>query len=448
MTKHFQRTSLHSTQARCAFVQVTLLQAVNRRANSAAWLFLLFWSLPCSACRAQEAHRASLAGSDTAAARHEAAQRLVDPAFQLGPTTWMAGAAIGLLASDNIRLESVDPKSDLAAQPELHARMVWPLSVNNAINLNVRSGYSAYLQHTEFNRFYIGPESELAFELYAGDWRVALHDRLSVLQNNYQDPTVVGSGDYSQLDNRIGASAIWDLNEVLFGLRYDHVNYLSYSDSEAIARRLPNAQSEVFSSSLGYRSNPGFMVGLESGGTLFDYENPGSGGTFADAIEWTVGPFIDVQISDYLSSQASAGYLRYMPKSNYAGAQGDLEGVFAQVAVKHHLNQYVEYTLSGGRNIAFALYGGTFALSNVRFQTDWNVIRHWKLIASLMYEHGSDVSAGGETFDRFGPTIRAERRVAAQWFTSIEYQFYQRDSNLPGRDYRANLLSMQLAYEF
>src|SRR5262249_43188714 len=156
---------------------------------------------------------------------------------------------------------------------------------------------------------------------------------------------------------------------------------------------LPNAQAEVFSSSIGYRRNAGLIVGLESGGTLFDYEKAGSEKAFTDALEWTVGPFIDVQISDYLSSQATAGYLRYMPNGDSPGGQSDREGIFARVALTHRVNQHLEYTLSGGRDITFALYGGTYALSEVRLQTTWNVVQHWKLIASLVYEHGSDVSA-------------------------------------------------------
>ena len=355
---------------------------------------------------------------------------------------------LGLQASDNIRLESIDPKSDLAAQPELHARMLWPLSQHNALNLNLRSGYSAYLRHPEFNRLYIGPESELAFEIYAGDWRVTLHDRLSVLQNNYQDPTVVGSGAYTQLENRIGFSGIWDLNAILFNLRYDHVTYLSYSANESTELALPNAQSEVFSSSLGFQCKPGFIAGLQFGGTLFDYENAGSGGTFADAIEWTAGPFVDVQISEYLTTQAGVGYLCYTPSATSSSGQSDLEGIFAHLALTHRLSQYLEYTLGGGRNITFALYGGTYALSEVRLQTTWHVIRHWKLIASLLYEHGSDVAAAGETFDRYGPVFRAERQIASRWSTNLEYQFYWRDSTLAGRDYTANILSAHVAYEF
>src|SRR5258708_4203468 len=165
---------------------------------------LVFCMSAASCCHAQEIPRASLAGAESAAAR-QTAQHLTDPVFQLGPTTWSAGAAVGLQASDNIRLEATSVKPDLAAQPELHARMLWPISEHNALNLNLRTGYSVYLEHSEFNRFYIGPESQLAFDLFVGDWRITLREQVSLLENNYQDPTVVGSGDYSQLENSVGA---------------------------------------------------------------------------------------------------------------------------------------------------------------------------------------------------------------------------------------------------
>src|SRR5262249_25009197 len=158
--------------------------------------FQLFCILHSSFCLSQE--RPSIAGPQVAAARREAALQMARPAFKIGPSTWSLGGGLGLQASDNIQLESSDPKSDFAFHAEIHTRMLFAVSDKNLLNLVFRAGYSAYILQPELNRLYIGPESKLNFDIYVGDFTIDLHDRCSVLENSYQDPTVVGSGDYTR----------------------------------------------------------------------------------------------------------------------------------------------------------------------------------------------------------------------------------------------------------
>ena len=406
-------------------------------------VLMLFCTQPLL-CFSQDPLRPSLAGAKVATSRHEAALQMARPAFKVGPSIWSVGAGLGLQASDNIQLESADPKSDFAFHPEIHARMLCPVSDKNALNLAFRTGYSAYVVHPELNRFYIGPESKLDFEIYAGDFRINFHDRCSLLENNYEDPTVVGSGDYTRLENAVGATALWDLNKAIVSFGYDHINYISYGANTAA---FPDAQSDVLFSSAGYQLKPGLLTGLELGGTLFQYEASGTS-YVSDALQWTIGPFVDLQLSDYLTCRVGAGYSAYTPEGDSKPATEDNYGLYAQVALTHRLNKFVEYTFTGGKNITFALYSGTVDLTYARLVTNWQVIRKWNMAICLAYEHGSDVTVGGETFDRFGPGISLERSVTRSMTASLEYQFYKRTSNLPNRDYNTNILMARLNYEF
>ena len=409
-----------------------------------AWLSLL----SASRCVSQELPRPSLAGAQAAAARREAALEMARPAFRVGPTTWSLGAGLGWQANDNIQLESTDPKSDYAFHPEIHTRMLCPISDQNAFNMAFRAGYSAYVVHPELNHFYIGPESKLNFEIYAGDCRVDLHDRCSLLENNYEDPTVVGSGDYTRLENAVGTGVLWDLNKALLSLGYDHINYISYSGDNATPSAFPDAESDVLISTAGYRLQPGLLAGLELGGTLFRYATSGSPHLF-DALQWSVGPFVDVQLSRYLTCRAGAGYSAYAPQGNNTSPQAeDNYGLYAHIALTHELNQFVDYTLSGGKNITFALYGGTVDLSYVRLRTNWHLVRKCGIAISLSYEHGTDVAVGGESFDRVGPAFSFDRSLTEGLTASLEYQFYQRDSNLPDHGYNTNIIMARLIYEF
>jgi hypothetical protein len=356
------------------------------------------------------------------------------------------GAALALQASDNIQLEPTHPKSDLVIRPELHAMMICPVSDNNVLNLNLQSGYSAYLEHPEFNRFYIGPESELDFQIYAGDFHINLHDRCSLLENNYEDPTVVGSADYTRLENALGARVLWDLNKALLTLGYEHINYISFNSPASAA--FPDANSEVLSSSAGYRLKPGLLVGLETGATLFRYASSANS-QFTDALQCTIGPFVDVQLTEYVTCRAGAGYSAYSTLGeNNAALLADDYGLYAHIDLVHQLNRFVDYALSGGKNITFALYGGTVDLSYARLRANWHLVRKFAIATSLSYEHGTVVTPGGETFDRFGPAISLDRLLTPRMTAGLEYQFYERDSNLPGRSYTNNIFIARLVYDF
>jgi len=353
---------------------------------------------------------------------------------------------MGVQASDNIRLESENPRSDLAAHPEIHARMLCPISGNNALNLNLRAGYSAYAQNPAFNRFYIGPETVLDFEIYAGDFRIDLHDRCSLLENNYEDPTVVGSGSYTRLENGAGVDAVWDLNKAMMSAGYDHINYISYDGNDGTTSIFPDSAAEELTATVGYRMRSDCLAGVETSGALFHYVQ--SGRAFSDALQATVGTFLEVHISEYLAGRASLGYSAYLPQRGKDSTMSDNYGLYAHLDLTHKASQFLEYTLSGGKNVSFALYGGTIDLTYAQFRANWHLIRKVGLSTSFLFEHGSALSMGGETFDRYGPGVSLDRTLAPRLTGTLAYQFYRRDSNMSGRNYTTNMILAHLTYEF
>src|SRR5262249_8779835 len=155
----------------------------------------------------------------------------------------------------------------------------------NNINLEVGAGYSAYALHSEFNRWFVTPGTELSFDLYAGDFWINFHDRLSILENSYQDPTVVGVANYAQLQNAAGVTTTLDLNKMTLQIRYDHVNYVELSGNAPTAQGT-DGQSEVFSGALGYAFKPALSAGLEAGGSLIHFDAVSASQSFTDAAEW------------------------------------------------------------------------------------------------------------------------------------------------------------------
>jgi len=104
--------------------------------------------------------------------------------------------------------------------------------------------------------------------------------------------------------------------------------------------------------------------------------------------------------------------------------------------------------LSGGHSVNFAFYGGTVNMYYARWQGDWNLLRNIALCTSFEYEHGSQLILGGETFDRYGPAISVGRAITEKLDARLAYQFYWRGSDQPGRNYTANIGTVNLAYKF
>src|SRR5258708_7049850 len=209
-------------------------------------------------------------------------------------------------------------------RPQDNIKVSLAVKEKNSLFLSTDIGYSAYVRNPQLDRIYITPNSQLSFDLYAGDVWINFHDRFAITENSYQDPTVTGTGNYSQLQNDAGGSALWDLNKVVLRMGYDHLNYVVVSGGQG----QPNAVSDLFSSSAGYTLAPEVLAGLVLGGGFIHYgatntaaapagtnAAAGTSSPYPDATQWNLGAFYEAQASQYLHVRADVGYSVYTPNS-------------------------------------------------------------------------------------------------------------------------------------
>jgi hypothetical protein len=417
---------------------------VKRRkhhAACAATALLLVLGLATTA-QGQESIRMSMASAAAAEARQRAASTIGYYNLKLGPTAWNFGADLGLDYNSNVNYSQTDPEGDFIFRPHINTRLLWPVSDQNSLNLTLDAGYLAYLQHSTLDRVFIRG-SELSFDLYVGDFWINFHDRFSILEDTYQDPSVAGTGGYSNLQNALGVAPVWDLNKIVLRLGYDHVNYISLAGNQ----NWSDAQAEVFSWSAGYALRPRTLLGVELGEQLMQYT--GAYTYFSEAKQWNAGCFYDTQASEYIHFTGHAGYTAYTPEGGQSGnTSGNFDGVYAQIALTHRLNRKVDYSLSAGRSVTFVLYGGTVDLYSASLQAQWRILRKISLGGGFDYNHGSQLLSGGETYDQYGPRISLTRPISAKLSGSLGYQLYWRGSNLAGRNYTTSVVSLNLNYKF
>jgi hypothetical protein len=393
----------------------------------------------------------SLASAEAAEGRRRAANTVGYYNIKLGPSTWRFGTGLGLIYIDNVRAESQNVVADVVIQPDFSVSMSMPVTQRNKITLAASAGYSAYLQNPGYSRLFVKPGTELSFDMYVGDFWINFHDRFSITEDTYQDPTVVGVADLSRMENTVGLTALWDLNKIILRLGYDHLNYMSlYSEAAAY----PDGASENFYGTMQYEVSDGMFAGVEVGGGLISYDLPAGGvpaggGFYQDATQVGAGLFYEAQLSDYTRARVSGGYSTLSPDfTDDTGSNSDFSGFYARLGLSHRLNRYVDYTLTAGRSVSFTFYGGTIDLYTVDLLVNWHLIRRIGFNTGLTYQHGSYLYGIPETFDHLGPNLSVSRRLSEKLTASFGYHFYWRSSNLPNRDYTVNILNVRLGYQF
>jgi hypothetical protein len=385
----------------------------------------------------------SLASAQASETRRQAATTVGYYNLKLGPTTWRFGATLGTEYNSNVRNEE-DGVGDFIFRPGMDLHLLWPVTDRNALNLDLTAGYSFYATQTDLSRYYIEPGSGFSFDVFVGDVTINFHDRFSVQQDSYTDPTLAGQGNYSQFENTLGASALWDLNDIKLRAGYDHLTYTTiWGDGGR-----PDGASEIFFASVGAAVADSSILGVDFGAGMMSYDETEPNVT--DGTQVNAGAFYEAPLTEYIAFRGTAGYTVYQPDPTDAtnNLAEDFSGVYAQLALRHRVNQYLEYTLSGGRTITFAYYGGTVDLWTARWQGTWRVMQQINISSSIEYEHGTELFQGGEVFDRVGLRLSAGRQITQKLGASLAYQIYWRESDLPGRDYVVQTIGLDLRYAF
>ena len=165
--------------------------------------------------------------------------------------------------NDNINLAQHDEKEDdVIFRPQVNFDAIWPITQLNTLRLDLGIGYSAYVMHpsNDTNAILISPGTQLAFDIFVGDFRINIHDRMSLQQDPISEPTISNTADYGRFENTAGISVLWDLNKVQATLGYDHYTFVSTtSEFDYI-----NHNSEILSGSLSFAVASTTNIGLES----------------------------------------------------------------------------------------------------------------------------------------------------------------------------------------
>jgi hypothetical protein len=407
-------------------------------------------ALDCTHALAQEALGEATQVDRARKARKEAVDRNLYN-YKAGPVTMRFDALMGFEFNDNPNLIDKPKEVDFAFHPELDIGAQWPISQFNALSLDLGIGYVKYVNNTDLDHVIIAPNSEIAIDILTGDFTINVHERVSYTQDPVGDPSVSGTGDFGGIDNTVGVRADWDLNKLLITAGYDHVNFFSTGSPLSDVQE---RSSELFYGRGGIQLGPALRAGLELGGGMTDYARD----VFADDTEFTVGPFVEFEVTKQLNLRVSGGYVRY----DFDQAKGDpsvtnavvrvpdsVSDFYANVTVEQQLNRFMSHRLSAGREARAGAASELITLWYVRYGNDWSISQYATLHTTLFYENGRE--RAGFVTDRlsrvgagFGVTVPLSRKLSS----TAAYQLLYKDSDQPNQDYLQNMVTLEFKYTF
>ncbi|MEY2484766.1 MAG: hypothetical protein QOG67_2905 [Verrucomicrobiota bacterium] len=391
----------------------------------------------------QDAVRPSLAGEAASEARQQDINRLPYNLL-LGPVRFRVSATVGVEYNDNINLAEVNKQDDVIFRPQINLNAIWPITQINTLTLDLGVGYALYVDHSNANTngVLISPGSQLAFDIFIGDFRINIHDRPSLQQDPIAEAALSNVVDYGRFENTGGVSVLWDLNKAILTLGYDHYTYVSTTS----AFDYLNRNAEELSGTIQVAATGTTGVGLESY-AVFNYYNQN---VLNDSTDYAIGAFIETQLTTNLKLRVAGGYQAInFDHTGIVADFSDLSDYYANVLISHRLNNSIRQTLSAGHESQLGVNSNFITLNYIRHTVSWNIIRNTLLSTELFYEDADD--SGGfidEHLHRYGGALTIGYQLTPHVTLGLRYQYTQKDSDVALRDYRQNRVSLDGTYSF
>jgi len=423
-----------------------------QRAPSRRWTALVFTlSLLCSASAlfAQDAIRPSLAGEAAAEARRQDVDR-IPYNLLLGPIRFRVSATVGVEYNSNINYAEVNEQDDVIIMPNVTIDAIWPMTQLNTLRLDLGIGYRFYLDHSEnnTNAILLAPNSQIAFDIFVGDFRINIHDRMSLQQDPIAQGALSNVADYGRFENTAGISVLWDLNQALVSFGYDHYNFVSITDQFDYLNR----NSEIVFASIDFLLSPTIGIGPEANAVWTNYDKM----VLNDNEDYSVGGFIEAQITSNLRVRAAGGYQWIDFDRDFvdffgfmARDRGELSDYYVNGLIGHRINSAIRQTLAAGHEAQLGVNSNYISLNYVRHTLTLNVIRGTLLSTEFFFED-ADESGGfiDEEFQRWGAAVALGYQLTPHITLGLRYQFTQKDSDVPLRDYDQHRVSLDGTYSF
>ena len=418
-------------------------------ARASGFLTLLLILGAVSSTFSQDAVRPSLAGEEASEAREQDISR-IPYNLMVGPVRFRLSATVGVEYNDNVNYAEVGKQADWIFTPNVNVDAIWPITQLNTLRLDLGIGYGIYLDHSNYDTrgVLIAPNSQLAFDIFVGDFRINIHDRMSLQQDPIAEGALSNVANYGRFENTAGISVLWDLNKILLTVGYDHYTFVSTTSEFDYLNR----NAEELSGTATYVITPTLRAGVEANGVFNYYDQS----VLSDSTTYSVGGFGETEITNNIKVRVAGGYQAINFDHNFVdffGARfadhGDLKDFYANILLTHRLNAMINQTVSAGHENQLGVDSNFITLNYVRHTVNWNIFRGTLLSTEFFFEDAEE--SGGvinETFQRYGGAATLGYQLTPHVTLGLRYQYTTKDSDIALRSYDQNRVSFDGTYSF
>jgi hypothetical protein len=349
---------------------------------------------------------------------------------------------IGIEYNDNVRYSDSHREEDGIIRPVFNIGALYPVSQLNTLRFTCGVGYEKFFQYDSYDRWVVTPNSALDFDLYLGSYRINFHDRFSYEMDPGRLAAISGLARYGGFDNTLGASIQGTFTRTVAEFGYDFEKFISSQSEFDYVNR--STHSVLLRG--GYIVAPELVAGLESkvSPTYYD-EN-----LVNDNVGYNAGAYANWKIGEVFSVEPRVGYSYYTFSDGRLYQNiSDMDAVYFGLKLKHQFRPRFGYTIDAGRDLQNGPYGSIEDLYHVSLNSSLNVIYKIFMDTGVTYESGTDkYGTFADDFNRWIFSIGASRRLSDKFTLRLDYRFMLKDSAYNDRDYRQNLVTLNLNYRF
>jgi hypothetical protein len=396
----------------------------------------------------------------------------------LGPFQLSSSLNAGAAFNDNINGSQTAPQADVISHAGADLALAWGATDQSLLQIGAGIGYVHYFKNSENGGLEVTPNSALSYRMGFTDGSLAVFDQVSYSQQVVQEPALVNVATLPRLENTVGTRVTWEPGRWELQAGYSHDDYLSTSSSFDYLNR----SSEYFFTRDGWRFAEATQAGIEASGGLTSYQQSLQSNDKSLSLglysKWQVTKAIRATVrggsTEYFFDAPKSGtpqstnglsfgtpgqiyYLYYGPApvaAARATPRSTLSSYYAGLDVSQQLNEFFTHSISLHRDVSLGVDPGSDYVDQLAttYSFAWSLTQWITLGGQAEYLRGNQplgfFASGQEHFSFYGggPTLgwAITRKLAG----SINYSWWQRMSDLPGRNYAQNILSLNLTYTF
>ncbi len=398
--------------------------------------------------------------------------KVVEPSmgnFRVGEVILRVDASLQTEFVDNVDLSKV-AKADVIVTPQIGISAIWAVTKMNTLRLRSSLGYIYYFNNPNLNRqqMTISPDSALSFDMFIGDVKINLHNQFSLTQEAVSQGTLSGVAQLERFTNTMGLSILWDTNDIVWTLGYDHYTFITLgganSSSGTVAASLSNYDhsTDQISGSVAVKMNSALIGGIET--TAFYSEYPDrsesnysglSGGAYFELqVTKYTHMFLNGGMKGYFSGEAAPGSVAVDSTTAAQPSSGDPTGYYASMSFVHRLNRFYSDRLDLGHTDEIDAIGGHTLTNYVRYNANWRVNSRFILGLGLFFEDvtiAAGSALGGTVasdYRRYGASLSTGLQVSDHFNLGLSYDFLNKIAERPSESYTRNRFTISLGYRF